>query len=136
MEQAEIAGHDLVEIAPQAAPPVCRIMDYGKYRFEQNKKSALQKKKQKQIQTKEIKLRPVTDEGDYQVKLRAAIRFLEEGNKVKFTVRFRGRELSYQEQGMELLRRIEQQLGELIIVEQRPKSEGRQVAMVVGPKKK
>lgn len=111
-------------------------MDYGKYRFEQNKKSTQQKKKQKQIQLKEIKLRPVTDEGDYQIKLRAAISFLEEGDKVKFTVRFRGREISYQDQGLNLLRRIEQELEEFIVVEQRPKSEGRQVTMVVGPKKK
>ena len=111
-------------------------MDYGKYRFEQNKKSAQQKKKQKQVQLKEIKLRPVTDEGDYKIKLRAATRFLEEGDKVKFTVRFRGREISYQGQGIALLSRIEQELGELIAVEQRPKLEGRQVSMVVGPKKK
>lgn len=136
LEQAKEAGRDLVEIAPQASPPVCRIMDYGKYRFEQNKKSAQQKKKQKQVQLKEVKMRPVTEEGDYQIKLRAAGRFLEEGDKVKFTVRFRGREISYQDQGLALLRRIEQELGELIVVEQRPKSEGRQVTMVVGPKKK
>lgn len=126
----------MVEIAPQASPPVCRIMDYGKYRFEQNKKSAQQKKKQKQVQLKEIKLRPVTDEGDYQIKLKAAIRFLEDGDKVKFTVRFRGREISYQNQGFDLLTRIEQALGDTILVEQRSKSEGRQVTMVVGPKKK
>lgn len=111
-------------------------MDYGKYRFEQNKKFAQQKKKQKQIQLKEIKFRPVTEEGDYQVKLRAATRFLEGGDKVKFTVRFRGREISYQDQGLSLLRRIEQELGDIILIEQRPKSEGRQVTMVVGPKKK
>jgi len=111
-------------------------MDFGKYRFEQNKKSAQQKKKQKQVQLKEIKLRPVTDEGDYQVKLRSAIRFLEEADKVKFTVRFKGREISYQAQGLSVLTRIEQDLGDLITVEQRPKSEGRQVTMVVGPKKK
>jgi translation initiation factor IF-3 len=111
-------------------------MDYGKYRFEQNKKSAQQKKKQKQTQLKEIKLRPVTDQGDYQIKLKAAMRFLEEGDKVKFTVRFRGREISYQSQGLGLLKRIEQELGELITVEQQPKSEGKQLTMVVGPKKK
>ncbi len=136
LEKAKEAGRDLVEIAPQASPPVCRIMDYGKYRFEQNKKSAQQKKKQKQTQLKEIKMRPVTDEGDYQIKLRAAVRFLEEGDKVKFTVRFRGREISYQDQGFNLLKRIEQTLGDLITVEQHSKSEGRQVTMVVGPKKK
>jgi len=111
-------------------------MDYGKYRFEQNKKFAQQKKKQKQTQLKEIKLRPVTDEGDYQIKLKAAIRFIEEGDKVKFTVRFRGREISYQDQGLNLLKRIEQELIEIITVEQHSKSEGRQVTMVVGPKKK
>ena len=111
-------------------------MDYGKYRFEQNKKSAQQKKKQKQIQLKEIKLRPVTDEGDFQIKLRAAMRFLEHGDKVKFTVRFRGREIAYQNQGMELLIRVEAELGDEIVVEQRLKSEGKQITMVVGPKKK
>jgi translation initiation factor IF-3 len=135
-QMAEEAGQDLVEIAPQATPPVCRIMDYGKYRFEQNKKLAVQKKKQKQVQIKEIKMRPGTDVGDYQVKLRSALRFLEEGDKVKFTVRFRGREMSYQELGMDLLRRIEQDLGEAAMVEQRPKLEGKQIAMIVGPKKK
>ncbi len=133
---AEEVGKDLVEIAPQATPPVCRIMDYGKYRFEQNKKLAVQKKKQKQVQIKEIKLRPGTDVGDYQVKLRSALRFLEEGDKVKFTVRFRGREMSYQELGMDLLKRIEQDLGEAAIIESRPKLEGKQIAMTVGPKKK
>lgn len=127
---------DLVEIAPQAEPPVCRVMDYGKYRFEQSKKIALQKKKQKQVQIKELKLRPVTDVGDYQVKLRSAIRFLEEGHKVKFTVRFRGREMSYQELGLDLLRRMERDLAILASVEQTPKLEGRQVSMVVAPKKK
>lgn len=136
LERAEQAGEDLVEIAPQAEPPVCRIMDYGKYRFEQNKKSALQRKKVKQVQTKEIKMRPVTEEGDYQVKLRSAARFLEENDKVKFTIRFRGREISYQDQGLALLNRVAADLGDSIIVEQHPKSEGRQLAMVVGPKKK
>jgi translation initiation factor IF-3 len=111
-------------------------MDYGKYRFEQNKKLALQKRKQKLIQTKEIKMRPGTDVGDYQVKLRNALRFLEEGDKVKFTVRFRGRELSYQEIGLSLLKRIEQDLAEFGLVEQRPKLEGKQVTMVVASKKK
>lgn len=125
-----------MEIAPNAEPPVCRIMDYGKYRFEQNKKLAQQKKKQKQVQIKEIKMRPGTDVGDYQVKLRSALRFLEEGDKVKFTVRFRGREMAYQELGMELLRRVEHDLNETSMVEQRAKLEGRQVAMILGPKKK
>jgi len=111
-------------------------MDYGKYRFEQDKKVNHQKKKQKRTQLKEIKLRPVTDEGDFQIKLKAAVRFLEAGDKVKFTVRFRGREISYQDQGLNLLKRVEQALGDLITVEQHSKSEGRQVTMVVGPKKK
>ncbi len=136
LQVAEEASLDLVEIAPQAVPPVCRVMDYGKYRFEQNKKQAVQKKKQKQVQIKELKLRPATDVGDYQVKLRSALRFLEEGDKVKFTVRFRGREMSYQELGMELLRRIEQDLSEVGAIEQRPKLEGKQIVMIVGPKKK
>jgi len=135
LEKARNAQSDLVEIAPQASPPVCRIMDYGKYRFEQNKKSAQQKKKQKQSQLKELKLRPVTDEGDFQIKLRAAARFIESGDKVKFTVRFRGREISYHNQGMELLNRIETELGDDIIIEQRPKFEGKQITMVVSPKK-
>ncbi len=136
LQQAEEAGLDLVEIAPQATPPVCRIMDYGKYRFEQSKKLTLQKKKQKQVQLKEIKMRPGTDVGDYQVKLRSALRFLEDGDKVKFTVRFRGREMAYQEQGQALLRRVEQDIGELGLIEQRPKLEGKQITMVIGPKKK
>jgi translation initiation factor IF-3 len=136
LEQAEQAGLDLVEISPTAEPPVCRIMDYGKYRFEQNKKQAVQKKKQKQIQIKEIKMRPATDVGDYQVKLRSAMRFLEDGDKVKFTIRFRGRELSYHELGLNLLSRIEKDIAELGVVEQRPKFEGRQVMMIVAPKKK
>lgn len=136
LEKSKEAGLDLVEIAPQAAPPVCRIMDYGKYRFEQSKNHAQQKKKQKQVQLKEIKMRPVTEEGDFKTKLGAATRFLEKGDKVKFTVRFRGREISYQDQGLALLRRIEQELADLISVEQHPKSEGRQVTMVVVPKKK
>lgn len=136
LDQAQENGLDLVEISPNAEPPVCRIMDYGKYRFEQNKKQASQKKKQKQVQIKEVKMRPVTDVGDYQVKLRSAIRFLEENDKVKFTVRFRGREMSYQELGLNLLRRVEKDLAEHGTVEQQPKLEGRQVTMVVVPKKK
>lgn len=136
LDQAQESGLDLVEISPNAEPPVCRIMDYGKYRFEQNKKQASQKKKQKQVQIKEVKMRPVTDVGDYQVKVRSAIRFLEENDKVKFTVRFRGREMSYQELGLNLLRRVEKDLAEHGVVEQQPKLEGRQVTMVVVPKKK
>jgi translation initiation factor IF-3 len=136
LEQAEEAGLDLVEIAPNGAPPVCRIMDYGKYRFEQSKKLAQQRKKQKQIQIKELKLRPVTDMGDYVVKIRNAIRFLEEGDKVKFTIRFRGRELAYHEQGMEILERIAKDLDAVGVIEQKAKLEGRQFVMVIAPKKK
>lgn len=136
IERAEAAGLDLVEISPHGEAPVCRIMDFGKYRFEQNKKIAKQKKKQKQAQIKELKLRPGTDLGDYQVKIRNARRFLEDGDKVKFTVRFRGRELSYAQIGMELLRRIEKDLEDISTVEQLGKMEGKQAVMVVGPKKK
>jgi translation initiation factor IF-3 len=136
LAQAQEVGLDLVEIAPQSVPPVCRIMDYGKYRFEQSKKLAVQKKKQKQVQVKELKMRPVTDVGDYMVKVRNAIRFLEEGHKVKFTVRFRGREMSYQELGSDLLKRLEKDLTELAVIEQQPKLEGRQVTMIVAPRKK
>lgn len=130
------ANLDLVEISPNADPPVCKIMDYGKYQFDQNKKLQAAKKKQKQIQVKEIKFRPGTEEGDYQVKLRNLIRFLEEGNKTKITVRFRGREMAHREIGMELLKRIENDLEEIAGVEQFPKMEGRQMVMVMGPKKK
>lgn len=127
---------DLVEISPGADPPVCRVMDYGKFRFEQNKKLAAAKKKQKQIQVKEIKFRPGTDEGDYQVKLKNLIRFLSEGDKAKVTVRFRGRELSHKELGMDLLKRIETELVEHSTVEQFPKMEGKQMSMTLSPKKK
>lgn len=127
---------DLVEISPNADPPVCKIMDFGKYQFEQNKKLQAAKKKQKQIQIKEIKFRPGTEEGDYQVKLRSLIKFLSEGDKTKITVRFKGRELTHRELGMDLLKRIETDLEELAAVEQFPKLEGRQMVMVMGPKKK
>lgn len=133
---ADDASMDLVEISPNADPPVCKIMDYGKFAFEQNKKLQAAKKKQKQIQVKEIKFRPGTDEGDYQVKLRSLSKFLEEGNKTKITVRFRGREMAHREIGMEMLKRLEQDLVELAAVEQFPKMEGRQMVMVMGPKKK
>ncbi len=133
---AEDAGLDLVEIAPQADPPVCRIMDYGKYRFEQSKKLQAAKKKQKQIQVKEVKFRPGTGEGDYQIKLRNLIRFLQDGDKAKVTVRFRGREMAHRELGMDLLKRIEKDLEEYAVVEQHPKMEGRQMVMVLAPKKK
>ena len=127
---------DLVEISPNADPPVCKVMDYGKYSFELNKKLQAAKKKQKQIQIKEIKFRPGTEEGDYQVKLRNLIKFLNEGDKTKITVRFKGRELSHRELGIDLLKRIETDLEEVATVEQFPKLEGRQMVMVMGPKKK
>ena len=127
---------DLVEVSPNADPPVCKIMDYGKFQFEQNKKLQASKKKQKQIQIKEIKFRPGTEEGDYQVKLRNLTKFLEEGNKTKITVRFRGREMAHREIGMEQLKRLEKDLEELAIVEQFPKFEGRQMVMVMAPRKR
>jgi len=127
---------DLVEISPGAEPPVCRVMDYGKFRFELNKKQAAAKKKQKQIQVKEVKFRPGTDEGDYQVKLRNLTRFLTDGDKAKVTVRFRGRELSHKELGIDLLKRIETDLVEHGAVEQFPKMEGKQLSMTLAPKKK
>ncbi len=126
----------MVEISPNADPPVCKIMDFGKYQFELNKKLQAAKKKQKQIQIKEIKFRPGTEEGDYQVKLRSLIKFLNEGDKTKITVRFKGRELTHRELGMDLLKRIETDLEEVAGVEQFPKLEGRQMVMVMGPKKK
>jgi translation initiation factor IF-3 len=127
---------DLVEISPNADPPVCKVMDFGKYQFELNKKLQAAKKKQKQIQIKEIKFRPGTEESDYQVKLRSLVKFLSEGDKTKITVRFKGRELTHRELGMDLLKRIETDLEEMAIVEQFPKLEGRQMVMVMGPKKK
>jgi translation initiation factor IF-3 len=127
---------DLVEIAPMANPPVCRIMDHGKYIFEQKKKKAQEKKKQKQTQVKEVKLRPNTEEGDYQVKLRNLTRFLENGDKTKVTLRFRGREMAHRELGLEMLNRIASDLEELAVVEQRAKLEGRQMVMVLSPKSK
>ncbi len=130
------ADLDLVEISPTAEPPVCRVMDYGKYRFEQSKKLQAAKKKQKLIHIKEVKFRPGTDEGDYQIKLRNLIRFLNDGDKAKITVRFRGRELSHRELGMDLLKRIETDLQEHAIVEQFPKLEGKQLSMTLAPKRK
>ncbi len=126
---------DLVEIAPQAEPPVCRIMDYGKYLFEESKKRQAAKKKQKQIQIKEVKFRPGTEEGDYQVKLRNLMRFLAEGDKTKVSLRFRGRELAHQEIGLKLLERVRDDLAEYGTVEQHPQREGRQMVMVLTPKK-
>jgi translation initiation factor IF-3 len=134
--QAEALGLDLVEVASQAAPPVCKIMNYGKYQFELSKQKHAAKKKQKQIQIKEVKLRPVTEEGDYQVKLRNLIRFLDDGDKAKVTLRFRGRELSHQDLGLKMLKRIETDLVEHAIVEQAPRIEGKQMLMMLAPKKK
>jgi len=130
------ADLDLVEISPNADPPVCRIMNYGKFRFEQSKKQQAAKKKQKQIQVKEVKFRPGTDEGDYKVKVRNLTRFLNDGDKTKITVRFRGREMVHRELGMDLLKRLEKELEELGTIEQFPKMEGRQMVMVLSPKKK
>lgn len=129
-------GMDLVEIQPNADPPVCRVMDFGKFKFEAQKKANAAKKKQKQVEIKELKFRPVTDEGDYQIKLRNMRRFLEEGDKVKVNIRFRGREMSHQELGREMAHRIETDLGEDIVVESRPRLEGRQMVMMIAPKKK
>ena len=126
---------DLVEISPNVSPPVCRIMNFGKFQYEESKRKHAAKKKQKQIQIKEVKFRPGTDVGDYQVKLRNLIRFLEEGDKAKITLRFRGREMAHQELGMQLLKRIEEDLKECGLVEQFPRLEGRQMVMVIGPKK-
>ncbi|MFT5756318.1 MAG: translation initiation factor IF-3 [Alteromonadaceae bacterium] len=135
MNQAEEAGVDLVEISPTAKPPVLRVMDYGKFLYEKSKEQKEQRKKQKQIQVKEIKFRPGTDEGDYQVKLRNLIRFLEGGDKIKVTLRFRGREMAHQELGLDLLTRVKNDLAELTVVEFFPRrAEGRQMVMVLAPK--
>jgi translation initiation factor IF-3 len=136
LSMAEDAEIDLVEIAPQAAPPVCRLMDYGKFKYHESKKQHEARLKQKQVQVKEVKFRPGTDEGDYQVKLRNLIRFLQEGDKAKVTLRFRGREITHQELGLALLKRVEADLLEHAVVEQFPKMEGRQMVMVLGPHKK
>ncbi len=130
------AGMDLVEIQPNAEPPVCRIMDFGKFVFEQKKQQQAAKKKQRTVQVKEVKFRPGTEEGDYQVKLRNLIRFLSDGDKAKVTMRFRGREHAHRELGLEMLRRVEADLAEYAQVEQQPQMEGRQMVMVLGPTKK
>jgi translation initiation factor IF-3 len=132
---AEEAELDLVEIAPQANPPVCRVMDYGKFKYRESKKRHEAKLKQRQIVVKEIKFRPGTDQGDYQIKLRNLIRFLEEGDKTKVTLRFRGREMAHQEIGARLLERVKTDLEPYGVVEQFPKMEGRQLIMVLSPKK-
>jgi translation initiation factor IF-3 len=135
-ELASSQGLDLVEVSPTAEPPVCRIIDYGKYLFEQNKKTHAAKKKQKQIQIKEVKFRPGTDEGDYQIKLRNLIRFLEDGDKAKVTLRFRGREMAHTEIGRDVLKRLREDLAEHGVVESWPSLEGRQMTMMIAPKKK
>jgi translation initiation factor IF-3 len=135
LDKAQQAGLDLVEVSPNATPPVCRIMDFGKYRFENSKKQQASKKKQKRTQIKEIKFRPRTEEGDYQVKLRKLRTFLEHGDKTKVTMRYRGREFAHQELGMQLLKRVEADLEDIANVEQMPNMEGRQMVMMLGPKK-
>lgn len=135
IRSAEEAGLDLVEISPNVEPPVCKIMDYGRFKFELNKKQHSAKKKQKQVQIKEIKFRPGTEEADYQVKLKNLIKFLETGDKTKVTLRFRGREMAHRDLGLKLLQRVEKDLEELGTVEQFPKLEGRQMVMVLAPRK-
>ncbi len=136
LRKAADAGVDLVEISPNAEPPVCRIMDYGKFLYEKSKSQKEQKKKQKQVQVKEIKLRPATDEGDYQVKLRNLKRFIDDGDKVKITLKFKGREMAHQDLGLEVLKRIERDTAEFASVEAQSKVEGKQAIMVLAPKKK
>lgn len=136
LEKAQEKGLDLVELSPDAEPPVCRLMDYGKHLFDLRQKQREGRKKQRRMQVKEIKFRPGTDEGDYQVKLRNLIRFLEAGDKAKVTVRFRGREMAHQVLGLELMQRVENDLAEYGSVEQRPNMEGRQMVMVLGPQRK
>ncbi len=136
LQLASESAMDLVEISPTAVPPVCRIMDFGKFLFETNKKAHAAKRKQKQIQVKEIKFRPGTDKGDYDIKMRNLIRFLEAGDKAKVTLRFRGREMAHQEIGVQLLQKVRQDLEAIGIVEQFPRLEGRQMVMVIAPKKK
>ena len=134
--KAEEADIDLVEIAPNAVPPVCRLLDYGKFKYAESKKQHEVKLKQKQVVIKEIKFRPGTDDGDYAIKVRNIIRFIQDGDKAKITLRFRGREITHQEFGLALLRRVEADTKEVALVEQFPKMEGRQMVMVLGPLKK
>lgn len=136
LRMAEEMGVDLVEIAPMASPPVCRLMDYGKFKYQEQKRTHEAKLKQKQIQIKEVKFRPATDEGDYQIKLRNLKRFLDDGDKAKISLRFRGREITHQDIGMRLLERVRDDLDEHGQVEQMPKLEGRQMIMVLAPKRK
>jgi translation initiation factor IF-3 len=136
LKMAEEQNVDLVEIAPLAVPPVCKLMDYGKFRYREQKKAHEAKLKQKQIQVKEIKFRPSTDEGDYKIKVGKLVQFLEEGDKAKVTLRFRGREMAHQEFGVRLLERVKKDLEPIAIIEQFPRLEGRQMVMVLAPKKK
>ena len=136
LELAASQELDLIEVSPMAEPPVCRIIDFGKFQFETNKKAAIAKKKQKQIQIKEVKFRPGTDEGDYQIKLRNLIRFFEEGDKAKVTLRFRGREMAHTDLGRQKLSRLQNDLSAVAVVEQHPLMEGRQMVMMLAPKKK
>ena len=131
---AQEAGLDLVEVAPNASPPVCKILDYGRFKYESQKKAAEARKKQRTIEVKEIKMRPMIDDHDYDVKMRSIRRFFEEGDKVKVTLRFRGREMAHQELGLRLLDRVRSELAELSKVEQEPKLEGRQMVMVLAPR--
>ncbi len=136
LRMAEEEALDLVEIQPNADPPVCKIMDFGKFKFEMQKKANEAKKKTRQVEIKEVKFRPVTDIGDYQIKMRKMREFLAEGDKIKVNIRFRGREMSHQELGREMAARIEADLGEEIVIESRPRLEGRQMVMMLAPKKK
>ena len=134
LDKAQEAGLDLVEIAPNSTPPVCKILDYGKYKYQAQKKAAEARKKQKVVEVKEIKLRPMIDDHDYQVKMRAMERFFEEGDKVKITLRFRGREMAHQELGYKLLNRVKEDIGKIAKVESEPRFEGRQMVMMLGPR--
>ena len=136
LAKAEEIDIDLVEIAPQAVPPVCRLMDYGKFKYAESKRQHEQRLKQKQVQVKEIKFRPGTDDGDYNIKVRNIIKFIQDGDKAKITLRFRGREITHQELGLALLKRVEADVKEFAVVEQFPKMEGRQMVMVLSPVKK
>ena len=134
MEMANAAGLDLVEISPHVDPPVCKILDHGKYRFEAQKKKAAKRKKQKVVEIKEIKMRPMIEENDYQTKLRSIVRFIEDEDKVKVTMRFRGREMAHQEIGREVLTRVISDMGDAVKVEMPPRLEGKQIMMIIGPK--
>lgn len=136
LRMAEEAGVDLVEIAPHATPPVCRLMDYGKFKYQEQKRAHEARAKQKTIQVKEVKFRPRTEDGDYRVKLRNVVRFIEDGDKVKVTLRFRGREMAHQEFGVKLLERLRNDVEELVVVESMPRLEGRQMVMVLAPRRK